>query len=381
MKRANNIPPFDVVQQYEEIRDRVSEAALEILASGRYIGGSPVADFEKQFADYVGVSDAIACNSGTDALYLALRALEIGPGDEVIVPPFTFIATAEVVSEVGATPVFVDIEPTSFNLDPALVEAAITSKTRAIIPVHLFGHPADMTLLMAVAGKHNLAVIEDCAQATGAKWAGESVGSIGPIGCFSFYPTKNLGGCGDGGMVTTNDAAIAAKIRSLTNHGSRERYFHEAIGINSRLDAIQAAILQIKLSHLDRWNEKRSAVAARYSQLLAGIPGLTLPTVSEKAESVWNQYTIRIESANANLGGENPRDWVRSQLQEQGIGSAIYYPLPLHLQPVYEPLGYQKGQFPVSEQAAQTVLSLPMFPELQPEQQEAVAYALKECLS
>ncbi len=254
---VNPVPAFDIKQQYTSIEAEVSAAVLEVLASGRYIGGPLVEGFEQQFAAYHGVSQCVACNSGTDALYLALRVLGIGAGDEVITTPFTFIATAEVISAVGAKPVFVDIDATTFNLDVEQIAAAITPKTKAIIPVHLFGQPVDMTSLMAIALAHNLSVIEDCAQSTGAMWGEEKVGSIGHIGCFSFYPTKNLGGCGDGGAITTNDPAIAAKLRILRDHGSKIRYLHEEIGVNSRLDALQAAILQIKLRYLDIWNERR----------------------------------------------------------------------------------------------------------------------------
>lgn len=265
---VNSIPILDLTQQYATIEAEVSDAVLRVLASGGYIGGSQVLGFEQQFAAYIGVSNCVVCNSGTDALVLALRALEIGPGDEVITTPFTFFATAEVVSAVGAKPVFVDVDAQTFNLDIAQVETAITDKTKAVIPVHLFGQPVDMTALMAIAQAHQLAVIEDCAQSTGALWAGQKVGSIGHIGCFSFYPTKNLGACGDGGAVTTNDQAIAAKIRILRSHGEKSHYHHEEIGLNSRLDALQAAILQIKLRYLDTWNEKRRRsplVTASYS--------------------------------------------------------------------------------------------------------------------
>ncbi len=261
IQSVNPIPAFDIKQQYTTIEAEVSAAVLEVLASGRYIGGPLVEGFEQQFAAYHGVTECVACNSGTDALYLALRVLEIGAGDEVITTPFTFIATSEVISAVGAKPVFVDIDATTFNLDLAQIAAAITPKTKAIIPVHLFGQPVDMTALMAIAQSHNLSVIEDCAQSTGASWGDQKVGSIGHIGCFSFYPTKNLGGCGDGGAITTNDPAIATKLRILRDHGSKIRYIHEEIGVNSRLDALQAAILQIKLRYLDIWNEQRRAIA------------------------------------------------------------------------------------------------------------------------
>jgi dTDP-4-amino-4,6-dideoxygalactose transaminase len=381
IQSVNSIPAFDIKQQYTIIEAEVSAAVLEVLASGRYIGGPLVGGFEKQFAAYHGVTECVACNSGTDALFLALRALEIGVGDEVITTPFTFVATAEVISAVGAKPVFVDIDATTFNLDLQQVAAAITPKTRAIIPVHLFGQPVDMTGLMAIAQSHNLAVIEDCAQSTGAIWGGAKVGSIGHIGCFSFYPTKNLGACGDGGAITTNDPAIAAKLRILKEHGQRNRYQYEEIGVNSRLDAIQAVILGIKLRYLDDWNQQRRAIAAYYNQFLSQVTGIVTPQELAGGVSVWNQYTIRISSEKRNGSGATYRESVRSQLQERGVNSMVYYPYPLHLQPVYQHLGYQPGQLPVAEQACHEVLSLPMFPELTPEQQDQVIYALKDSLA
>ena len=387
-ERVNNIPPVDLAQQYKTIQEEVNAAVLGILSSGRYIGGSSVEGFEQQFASYTGIRECVGCNSGTDALYLALRALGIGPGDQVITTPFTFFATAEAISAVGATPVFVDIDAQTFNLDVNQLEAAITDQTKAILPVHLFGQPVEMTRLMAIANAHHLAVIEDCAQATGAEWAGQKVGSIGHIGCFSFFPTKNLGACGDGGAVTTNDPAIAASIRRLREHGATSRYHHESIGINSRLDALQAAILQIKLRHLDTWNTQRHAVATRYHDLLSPLSGLILPQAPEGGKSVWNQYTIRVisqDGSESKTPGEVPpavswRDRIRSHIQERGVSSMVYYPIPLHLQPVYQSLGYQSGSFPVAETACREVLSLPMFPELSIEQQQQVVYCLKDTL-
>ncbi len=367
----NTIPPFDLSEQFKVIGSEINQAVLEVLASGRYIGGAAIEQFETQFAQYIGSEIAIACNSGTDALFLALRALNIGAGDEVITTPFTFIATAETISAVGATPVFIDIDPKTFNLDLDQIESAITEKTKAIIPVHLFGQPVDMTRLMTIANTHNLYVIEDCAQATGAEWAGKRVGSIGQIGCFSFYPTKNLGACGDGGAITTNDPNIAAKLKMLRDHGRYSGYYHEELGVNSRLDAVQAVILQIKLRYLDRWNQQRQEIADRYHSLLAPVPGIVTPEALEGGRSVWNQYTIRVEQN---------RDQLKSDLFAKGVNSMIYYPLPLHLQPVYKLLGYQLGQLPESDRAADQVLSLPMFPELSHEQQNQVVYSLKDCL-
>ncbi|WP_066424748.1 DegT/DnrJ/EryC1/StrS aminotransferase family protein [Anabaena sp. 4-3] len=374
------IPAFDNKQQYASIETEVSATVVEVLASGRYIGGPLVESFEQQFAAYHGVTDCVACNSGTDALYLALRALEIGAGDEVITTPFTFVATVEVIIAVGAKPVFVDIDDITFNLDVQQVAAAITPRTKAIIPVHLFGQPVDMTALMAIAQAHNIAVIEDCAQSTGAIWGDQKVGSIGHIGCFSFYPTKNLGACGDGGAITTNDAALAAKVRIIKEHGQKHRYQYQDIGINSRLDAIQAVILEIKLGYLDTWNQKRQAIAAYYEQFLSQIPGIIPPQALAGGVSVWNQYTIRVLGEERNGASANYRDSVRNQLQEKGIGSMVYYPYPLHLQPAYQHLGYQPGKLPLAEQACNQVLSLPMFPELTQEQQQQVIYALKDIL-
>ncbi len=379
IQSVNSIPAFDIKQQYATIEAEVSAAVLEVLASGRYIGGPLVESFEQQFATYHDVNYCIGCNSGTDALYLALRALEIGQGDEVITTPFTFVATAEVISAVGAKPIFVDIDTDTFNIDLQQVAAAITPKTKAIIPVHLFGQPVDMTALMAIAQAHNLAVIEDCAQATGASWNNQKVGSIGHIGCFSFYPTKNLGGCGDGGAITTNDSELAAKIRVLKEHGQKNRYYYEEVGVNSRLDSLQAAILQIKLRYLDIWNNQRRAIAAYYQQFLSQIPGIVAPKELAGGMSVWNQYTIRVLTEGKNGAIATHRESVRSQLQAQGVNSMVYYPQPLHLQPVYQSLGYHPGQLPVAELACHEVLSLPMFPELTHEQQDQVIYALKEC--
>ncbi len=376
---VSNIPPLDLKRQYQAIGADVSAAVLEVLASGAYIGGPQVQNFEQQFASYIGTTECVGCNSGTDALYLALRAMHIGAGDEVITTPFTFIATAETISAVGAQPVFVDIDPATFNLDLSQLAGAITPRTRAIMPVHLFGNPVDMTAIMSIANQHNLIVIEDCAQATGAEWNERKVGSIGHFGCFSFFPTKNLGGCGDGGAVTLNDSQLAADLRMYREHGSRQRYYHEEIGVNSRLDALQAAILQVKLQHLDRWNQQRAEVANRYQQLLANIPGIMMPSSTAGGKSVWNQYTIRVIAPE----GVDPaahRDRVRSSLLETGVISMIYYPLPLHLQAVYQDLGYPVGSFPITEEVSHEVLSLPMFPELTSEEQQRVVYALKDAL-
>ncbi len=376
---SKTIPPVNLKRQYETIAQELDTAVLEVLRSGHYIGGEVVTKFEQQFADYTGVSYSVSCNSGTDALYLALRALNIGEGDEVITSAFTFFATAEVISRVGAKPVFVDINSETFNLDVSQISAKITAKTKAIIPVHLFGLAVKMDSLMELAQKHNLFVIEDCAQATGGEWQGKKVGSMGDIGCFSFFPTKNLGTCGDGGAITTKDHEIAAKIRILKEHGSKQRYHHEYIGINSRLDTIQAAILQVKLRYLDQWNNQRREVATRYHQLLNNLSYLTLPQGLKGAKHTWNQYSILVEDLKS--GDYTFRDEIRTKLLEKGVISMIYYPIPLHLQEVYQNLGYHLGDFPVTEKVARQVLSLPMFPDLTLEEQEKVVYTLKDCLS
>ena len=386
----NIIPPLDLGRQYRALETEINAAVLSVLASSQYIGGPVVAAFEQSFGEFIGTPHCVSCNSGTDALYLALRAFEVGPGDEVITSPFSFIATAEVISMVGATPVLVDIEPHSFNLDPQQIENAVTPRTRAIIPVHLFGRPAQMDRILAIAETHNLPVIEDCAQATGATWLQndsskerqenslQRVGSLGAVGCFSFYPSKNLGGYGDGGAVTTHSAELAQTMRTIRDHGRRSGYVHELVGMNSRLDSIQAAILNVKLPYLTQWNQYRQAVAHRYGELLAEIAGIVLPQFSD--HSVWNQYTIRVQADGAS-DAEPRRDRVRAELQAQGIQSMVYYPLPLHRQPVYAHLNYSLGQLPEVDRAATEVLSLPMFPELTETEQERIRDGLKDALS
>lgn len=381
----NTIPPVDLTRQHQAINQELEERVLQVLRSGRYIGGTAVTNFETEFASYIGTELGVGCNSGTDALYMALRALGIGKGDEVITTPFTFIATSEVIVRVGAKPVFVDIHRDTFNLDLDLVESAITSKTKAIIAVHLFGRPLDMTRLMAIAKSANLYVIEDCAQATGAAWQGQKVGSIGDAGCFSFFPTKNLGGCGDGGALTTNSEAIAKQTILLREHGlvrdaATVTYRHEVTGLNSRLDALQAVILSTKLQHLDSWNKQRTTAARSYCSLLQHLDIVKLPTAPSHrgCTSTWNQFTISLP--NQHQGSETTRDIVRSKLKHQGVIAMVYYPLPLHLQPVYEELGYKQGSLPVVEQAAQEVLSLPMFPGITTEEQQQVVSTLVSCL-
>ena len=379
----NKIPPVDLTRQYKLIKEEADSAVLEILNSGRYIGGEAVATFEREFANYIGVSECVSCNSGTDALFLALKALNIGEGDEVITTPFSFFATAEVITRVGAKPVFIDIDLNTFNLSLAQLERAITPQTKAIVPVHLFGQPVDMRELMTIAEAHKLYVIEDCAQATGATWEEDRIGSIGHVGCFSFFPTKNLGSCGDGGAVTTNDVAIAKQIRILKEHGSPQRYRHDSIGINSRMDAVQAVILTIKLRYLDYWNEQRQRSAHYYQELLHSIKDVKLPQALAGGNSVWNQYTVCVSdrlSATKTNSTRTTRDRLKENLLSKGIISAIYYPIPLHLQPVYQNLNYRSGQLPLVEQAAREVLSLPMFPGILEAEQEQVAYAIKDAL-
>jgi dTDP-4-amino-4,6-dideoxygalactose transaminase len=383
---VTKIPPVDLSRQYKLIREEANLAVLEILNSGNYVGGQVVATFEQELANYLNVTECVSCNSGTDALFLALKAFNIGEGDEVITTPFSFFATAEVITRVGAKPVFVDIDLDTFNLNLAQITQAITSQTKAIIPVHLFGQPVDMTELMAIAKSHNLYVIEDCAQAAGASWNERKVGSIGHVGCFSFFPTKNLGACGDGGAITTNDQAIAKQMRILKEHGSPVRYRHDFIGINSRIDAIQAVILTIKLRHLDFWNQQRQKAANYYQELMQSVSTLKLPQPLAGGESIWNQYTICITDNDLNAANtaqtlKTRRDLIQEYLQQQNIISMIYYPIPLHLQPVYQNLGYQKGQLPLVEQAAREVLSLPIFPGISEVEQEQVVDALKDSLA
>jgi len=381
--RVITIPPIDLARQYTHIHAEIERAVQAVMTSGRYIGGEVVNQFEQEFAAYVGTAHCVSCNSGTDALYLALRSLKIGAGDEVIVPPFTFIATAETVSAVGATPVFVDIDRDTFNLDLSQVAAAITDRTRAIIPVHLFGNPVNLEQLQAIAQHPShpqpIKIIEDCAQATGAQWGERRVGSIGDLGCFSFFPTKNLGAFGDGGAVTTNDPELADRMRILKEHGSPQRYFHTDIGINSRLDAIQAAILRVKLGWLDHWNQQRRQIAAYYTEQLGAIEHLKLPQATPGGTSVWNQYTLRFACNNAQM-----RDQLRTHLQEHGVATMVYYPFPLHQQPVYSPAHpttQAEQDFPAAEQVAREVLSIPMFPELTTAEQDRVVYALQASLS
>ena len=369
MPVATAIPQFDLTRQYQQLQDVLNPIAQKVLAGGAYVGGEAVDRFEQAFAAYIGVPYCVSCNSGTDALYLALRALHIGPGDEVITSAFSFIATAEAISLTGATPVFVDVEPETFNLDLTQVRQRLTARTKAVIAVHLFGRPVDMTALQQLAQAHGLAIIEDCAQATGSHWQGRPVGSWGTLGCFSFYPTKNLGAMGDGGAVTTHDPQLAQRVRELKNHGQRERYCSVTVGVNSRLDALQAALLTAKLAYLPQWLAQRRLLAARYQELLADIPGLVLP--QDCPGHSWNQYTVMCDHPTLR------RDDLRAQLQQAGIGTAVYYPVPIPLQPVYEFLRYDRATIPRAVALSERVLSLPLFPELTLAEQEQVAAVVR----
>ena len=356
----------DVVGQYSHIKPAVDAAVLRVLDSGQFINGPDVGELECTLAGYLGVRYAAGCASGTDALQIAMMALGIGPGDEVITTPFTFVATAETIGLLGARPVYVDIDPVTFNIDPRRIEAAITPRTKAIIPVHLYGHPADMDSILAIARKHGLRVIEDAAQALGASIRGKKVCSFGDIGCISFFPSKNLGAFGDGGMMVTNDQALDGRMRMIAAHGSKVRYYHEILGVNSRLDTVQAAILRVKAPHLDAWNALRRKAAERYTALLKGTPA-TPPSVESHYEHIFHQYTIRVPR----------RDELAAYLKERAIPHAIYYPVPLHLQQAFSMSGGRKGDFPVTESAAAEVLSLPMHTELTEEHLVTITDAIK----
>ena len=363
------IQQLDLTAQYHSIKEEMDKAVLDVLESGYFILGPNVSKLEQEIAQYVGVKHAVGVASGTDALLLAMRGLGIGPGDEVIAPAFTFFATTEVVSAVGATPVLVDVDPETYCIDLAKLERAVTPRTKAIIPVHLFGHPADMGPLMDFAKRHNLKVVEDNAQAIGSQYRGKKTGSIGDIGCLSFYPTKNLGGAGDGGMLLTNDDEVAKAARMLRTHGWEKKYYSEMVGYNSRLDELQAAILRVKLKHLDDWNEGRRRVAAAYDELL-DVPTVRLPRAKGYAHHVYHLYVIEVEK----------REAVAQELTRAGVATAVYYPYALHEMPVYKDLGYKKGDFPVSEAASRKCLALPLYPEMTSLQVAEVANALRQAV-
>jgi len=351
------VPLLDLKAQYATIKGDVDAAVHGVLDSGRFIQGPEVQALEQEIAAYSHVPYAVGCASGTDALMLALKALELQPGDEVITSDYSFFASASTIVLAGGTPVFVDIEPDTYNLDPAAVAAALGPKTRAIVPVHLFGQCADMTRLLALAAPRGIPVIEDAAQAIGAEWNGKRAGEMGKGGCFSFFPSKNLGAAGDGGMVVSNDQAFADRVKLLREHGARPKYHHKILGHNSRLDALQAAILRVKLRHLDAWHEARQRNAALYRELLAGT-NVGLPVARPEARHIYNQFVLRTPR----------RDELKAHLTQAGIGNEVYYPVTLDRQECFAALGYKAGQFPVAETAAKETLAVPIYPELTPEQ-------------
>jgi dTDP-4-amino-4,6-dideoxygalactose transaminase len=363
------IPLLDLGRQYRALKAEIDAAVLGVLESGHFIDGPNVKAFEAELARYTNGAHVVGLNSGTDALALALRALDVGPGDEVVTTPFTFIATAEAITLCGATPVFADVDPATLLIDPNAVAAAISNRTKVILPVHLYGLPADMYRIGKLAAKHGLAVVEDCAQALGALAGDRCAGTAGTIGAISFFPSKNLGAYGDGGAAITDDAALADRIRTLRTHGAHVKYHHEEPGVNSRLDEIQAAILRCKLPRLDAWIVKRQAVAAKYRTALHGVEGVVLPP--DDPLHTYHQFTVRVQA----------RDDVAAFLREEGIATAVYYPVPLHLQRAYEHLGVPEGSFPIAERAAREVLSLPIFPEMEDDEIAVVARALERAAS
>jgi len=378
------IPLCDLRQQYAVLKDEIDSVMQQVAADAHYILGPNVKAFEQEMAEYCGSRYAVGVGSGTDALYLALRALNIGQGDEVITTPFTFIGTTEAICMAGAKPTFVDIDLQTYNLDIQLIEAAITPRTKAILPVHLYGQPCEMDTIVEIATRHGLEILEDCAQSIGATYRGKRTGTFGKVGCFSFFPSKNLGCFGDGGMVVTDDREVYERVEMLRRHGGKVKYHHTEIGLNSRLDELQAAILRVKLRYLDAWNDARRLCAYQYNQLLAGLPikrpeecyvgttvALTLQEPHcEVVEPAYHQYTVLVEG----------RDFVRSLLTQANIDSAVYYPVPLHLQEVHRDLGWQLGSFPNAEYVSEHCLSLPMFPELVLAQQEYVVERLGEAV-
>lgn len=361
------VPLVDLKAQYAAIKGDIDSAMQQVVDAASFIMGPDVRRFEGAFAEYCDSTHCVGVSSGTAALILVLHALGIRPGDEVITSAHTFIATAEAISAVGAKPVFVEIDPHTYNIDPDAVSAAVTPATRAVIPVHIYGQPADMTRLNAVARRHNLAVIEDAAQAHGATWQGQKAGSLADAACFSFYPGKNLGAYGDAGAVTTDNGDIAAQVALLRNHGRRSKYLHEQVGYGERLDTLHAAILAAKLPHLDAWTRQRRALAARYSARLADCD-LVLPLVHEDAEPAWHLYVVRTPQ----------RDAMLDFLNERGVQAGVHYPVPLHLQPAYAALGYRAGDLPITEEVAATCLSLPLYPEMTLDQQDYVVDVVRQ---
>ncbi|HQP91821.1 MAG TPA: DegT/DnrJ/EryC1/StrS family aminotransferase, partial [Candidatus Omnitrophota bacterium] len=359
-------PFLDLKSQYKEIKKEFSLKLAVLMERGNFILGDDVAEFEKNFAQYCGAKYAIGVNSGTDALFLALLSLGIGQGDEVIVPVYTYIATAFAVSYTGAKPVFADIDEKTFNMDPGKIERLITKRTKAIMPVHLYGQTADMTGILKVAKKHGLKVIEDAAQAHGSEFEDKKAGSLGDIGCFSFYPTKNLGAMGDAGLLTTDNARIFERLKKLRDYGRTSRYEHDSLGYNSRLDSIQALFLNLKLNKLDAWNEKRIRAAGLYDNFLSGSAAL-LPERADNCKHIYHIYAVRVKN----------RDKVLNELRAMGINAAVHYPVPLHLQKVYQSLCYKKGDFPIAEKISQTVLCLPVYPHIKEKEIRYVSEKLK----
>lgn len=362
---------LDLKAQFSGIRDEIVSAVTEVLESQHFILGPEVEAFEREISAHTGARFAIGCASGSDALLLALLALEVRPGDEIITTPFTFVATAGAIARIGAKPVFVDIDPATFNIDPAQIENAITPRTRAILPVHLFGMAADMDAILEVAARREVPVIEDAAQSIGARYRGKAAGNLGAMGCFSFFPSKNLGGAGDGGMITTNDQKLGERLKLLRVHGSRKKYEYEIVGINSRLDALQAAILRVKLRHLAAWTEGRRRNADQYRALFAEFAltkYVTLPQVPAGRTHVYNQFVIRVTE----------RDALRAFLKERGIPTEVYYPSPLHLERAFQYLGHRADAFPAAEAASKQVIALPIYPELREEQQRSIVSAIAE---
>lgn len=365
-----NIPFIDFSEQYRLTKDEIHEGLEKVFQKGDYILGQAAKDFETNFANYCGVKYGIGVNSGTDALYLAIAALDIKEGDEVILPTFTFIATALCVSYAGATPVFVDVENDTYNIDPKAFERAVTKRTKAVIPVHLYGQSADMDEILTIARKHGIKVIEDSAQAHGATYKGKRIGSMGDVACFSFYPTKSLGAFGDAGMIVTSDPDINQKAFMLRDYGRQGRYEHKIKGYNSRLDTVQAVVLAAKLKHLDKWNVMRAEKAAYYNQVLKGVSGIVTPKLKSDRTHVYQTYAVRVNPSR--------RDAIMESLKAKGISSLIHYPIPLHLQEAYKELNGKRGDFPVAEALADEVLSLPMFPHITNQQIDTVCQALKE---
>jgi len=362
----DKVPYLDLPAQMAPLRKEIDAAIARTLDNCSFCLGPDVAQFEKDFAKYCGAEHCIAYNSGTSALHIAMMLLNVGPGDEVITTPMTFVATSWAISYVGAKPVYVDIDDATFNLDPKQMEKAITARTKCILPVHLYGHSVDLDPLLAIAKKHNLPLVEDAAQSHAAKYKGKIVGAFGVMSCFSFYPGKNLGAYGEGGAIVTNNAAFNARAKSLREHGSTQRYYHDEVGFNYRMEGIQGAVLGIKLKHLDTWTKERRRVAHRYHELLAGTP-LQLPKEADYAESAYHLYVVR----------HPRRDDLKKHLEANGVGCALHYPLPLHLQKCYASLGYKQEDFPVTEKAARECLSLPIYPELTDAQIQRVAEVVK----